>query len=188
MNAFLITPIAGAVIGYVTNWIAIKMLFRPHTAKYILGVKLPFTPGLIPKERHRISQKIGETLANHLVTTDMITTYMLSDESMSAIEHEFEKYLQDAKVPIGGIILKAVSPLLKSNRIKAGLSQTIGGWVSKIDLGKMAEEQMNAMDIAEAERIIISVVKRELQMITAMGGVLGFIIGLVPGVMHLLTS
>jgi len=186
MNTFFITPIAGAIIGYVTNWIAIRMLFRPHTAKYVFGIKLPFTPGLMPKERHRISRKIGETLAEHLVTTDMITTYMLSDESMSAIERELEKYLQDTKVPAAGMIAKVVNSLLKSEKVKAGLAQAIGGAVSNIDLGKMAEEQMNAMDIAEAERIIISVVRRELQVITMLGGVLGFVIGLVQGVMQLL--
>ena len=186
MNALIITPVAGAIIGYVTNWIAIKMLFRPHTAKYIFGIKLPFTPGLMPKERHRISQKIGETLAEHLVTTDMITAYMLSDESMSAIERELQKYLQERQVPAAGMITKVLNSLLKSDKIKAGMAQTVSGAISSLNLGKMAEDQMNAMDIAEAERIIISVIKRELNMITAMGGVLGFIIGLVPGIIQLL--
>jgi len=185
MGTFLITPIAGAIIGYITNWIAIKMLFRPHSQKYVFGIKLPFTPGLIPKERHKISQKIGETLAEHLITTDMITDYMLSADSMSAIESEIEKYLHASKVPAAGILTKVVNSLLKSDRVKAGLAHTISSAVSNIDIGKMAEEQMNSMEIAEAERIILSVVKRELNMITAMGGILGFIIGLVPGVMQL---
>ena len=186
MNAFFITPIVGAIIAYATNWIAIKMLFRPHTAKYVFGIKLPFTPGLMPKERHRLSKTIGETLAEHLVTTDMITAYMLSDESMSAIERELLKYLKDTKVPAASMITKTVGSLLKTDKVKAGLAQTVSGAVSSLDLGKMAEEQMNAMDIAEAERIIISVIKRELHMITAMGGMLGFIIGLVPGLIQLL--
>ena len=48
---YLVTPIVGGIIGYVTNDIAIKMLFRPHEAKYIFGHKIPFTPGIIPKEK-----------------------------------------------------------------------------------------------------------------------------------------
>ena len=48
----LIIPIiVGAIIGYFTNWLAIKMLFRPHYEKKIFGIKIPFTPGLIPKEK-----------------------------------------------------------------------------------------------------------------------------------------
>ena len=48
---YLITPLVGGVIGYVTNDIAIRMLFRPHNAKYLFGFKIPFTPGIIPKEK-----------------------------------------------------------------------------------------------------------------------------------------
>ena len=47
--SFLLGPIIGGVIGYSTNWLAIKMMFRPHKAKYIFGMKIPFTPGLMPK-------------------------------------------------------------------------------------------------------------------------------------------
>ncbi len=50
-------PIVGAIIGYTTNWLAIKMLFKPpHEAKYIGKLKVPFTPGLIPRERERIAR------------------------------------------------------------------------------------------------------------------------------------
>ncbi len=48
---FLIASIIGGIIGYLTNWIAIKMLFRPYEEKRIFGMKVPFTPGLIPKEK-----------------------------------------------------------------------------------------------------------------------------------------
>ncbi len=51
MKIYIIGALIGAVIGYITNWLAIKMLFRPREAKYIFGMKLPFTPGLIPKEK-----------------------------------------------------------------------------------------------------------------------------------------
>ena len=47
----IIPIIVGSVIGYATNWLAIKMLFRPLREKRLLGVRLPFTPGLIPKEK-----------------------------------------------------------------------------------------------------------------------------------------
>ena len=55
ITLYIIPPLVGGVIGYVTNDIAIRMLFRPHTAKHIMGWRVPFTPGIIPKEKGRIA-------------------------------------------------------------------------------------------------------------------------------------
>ena len=63
----LIGPLSGGLIGYFTNWLAIKMMFRPHKAKYFLGMKIPFTPGLIPKERGRIAEAIGNSISDNLM-------------------------------------------------------------------------------------------------------------------------
>ena len=52
---YLISITVGAIIGYVTNWLAIKMLFRPQKEIRLRGKRLPFTPGLIPKEKERIA-------------------------------------------------------------------------------------------------------------------------------------
>lgn len=49
--SYIVAPFVGGIIGYVTINIAIRMLFRPHKAKYLLGLKIPFTPGIIPKRR-----------------------------------------------------------------------------------------------------------------------------------------
>jgi uncharacterized membrane protein YheB (UPF0754 family) len=63
-------PILGGVIGYFTNDIAIKMLFRPYQAIYIAGRKLPFTPGLIPSNQERLAQRISDTIMGSLLTPD----------------------------------------------------------------------------------------------------------------------
>lgn len=70
---FFVPIVIGAVIGYTTNWLAIKMLFRPHYEKRIFGIKIPFTPGLIPKEMDRIAKSTGEAIASHLITPETIT-------------------------------------------------------------------------------------------------------------------
>ena len=54
--SYIMAPLLGGVIGYITNDIAIRMLFRPHTAKYVFGIHIPFTPGIIPKEKERIAE------------------------------------------------------------------------------------------------------------------------------------
>lgn len=50
---YILAPALGGIIGYITNDIAIRMLFRPRQAKYICGIHIPFTPGIIPKEKGR---------------------------------------------------------------------------------------------------------------------------------------
>lgn len=69
---YVIGVIVGAIIGYFTNWLAIKMLFRPHTEKRILGIKVPFTPGLIPKEKDRIARNVSESVGEHLLNRESI--------------------------------------------------------------------------------------------------------------------
>ena len=61
-------PVAGGIIGYFTNDIAIKMLFRPYKAIYIGKRQLPFTPGLIPRNQERLAKNISDTIMGSLLT------------------------------------------------------------------------------------------------------------------------
>jgi uncharacterized membrane protein YheB (UPF0754 family) len=63
-------PILGGVIGYFTNDIAIKMLFRPYRAIYIGGRRVPFTPGLIPRNQERLALNISNTIMGSLLTPE----------------------------------------------------------------------------------------------------------------------
>ena len=65
---FFVPPVAGSIIGYFTNDIAIKMLFRPYKPIYIGKRKLPFTPGLIPSNQERLAQKVSDTIMGSLLT------------------------------------------------------------------------------------------------------------------------
>ncbi|MEW8955541.1 DUF445 domain-containing protein [Clostridium sp.] len=82
----LIPCIVGAIIGYITNWLAIKMLFRPYAEKRILGFKVPFTPGLIPKEQKRIAKNVGETVGEHLLSKENLINALCSEEVYNHIE------------------------------------------------------------------------------------------------------
>ena len=82
MNWEIITaPAIGAGIGLLTNWLAIKMLFRPWKAVYIGKFRVPFTPGLIPKEKPRLARAISRVVGNNLLDSDTIKKHMLSDET-----------------------------------------------------------------------------------------------------------
>ena len=69
---FLVPPVAGAIIGFVTNVVAIRMLFRPLREIRILGVRLPFTPGILPKQRQRLAQSIGAMVERELLTPEIL--------------------------------------------------------------------------------------------------------------------
>jgi len=97
-DLFWITPLSGAVIGYFTNWLAIKMLFRPHTAKYTFGVKWPFTPGLIPRERARLAKSFGMAIENHLLTEEALAGYLNSPETLGNIAAELDKRVAGARL------------------------------------------------------------------------------------------
>ena len=76
---FIIGSLIGAVIGYITNWLAIKMLFRPHNEIRLFKFKVPFTPGLIPKEKSRIAKSVGESIGQHLLTKETILKSLCSE-------------------------------------------------------------------------------------------------------------
>ena len=94
---YLIPPVVGATIGYFTNELALMMLFRPHKPKYLFGHKIPFTPGIIPKEKSRIATAIGETVSNHLVNKDTLSKTLLSDDMIAKIESGIDDYVAELK-------------------------------------------------------------------------------------------
>ena len=87
---FIIGSLVGAVIGFITNWLAIKMLFRPHKEIRIFNVKVPFTPGLIPKEKSRIARSVGESIGKHLLTKETIIKSLCSED----MDHQLDTWVQ----------------------------------------------------------------------------------------------
>jgi uncharacterized membrane protein YheB (UPF0754 family) len=69
---FLIPPAVGAVIGFITNAIAIKMLFRPLNPIRIFGIRLPFTPGILPRQRKKLALSIGAMVERELLTAEVL--------------------------------------------------------------------------------------------------------------------
>lgn len=80
---YIAGPLIGAIIGYCTNYIAVKMLFRPHKEVKVFGHTLPFTPGVIPKNKSRLAHAIGDAVANVLLTKEDIAG-LITDERVSS--------------------------------------------------------------------------------------------------------
>ncbi len=84
-TSYIIAPLLGGFIGYITNDIAIRMLFRPHKSKYIMGIHIPFTPGIIPKEKGRIADAIGGVISENLMNKEVLERYLLSNEMVGKV-------------------------------------------------------------------------------------------------------
>ena len=69
---WLLPPVLGAIIGYVTNAVAIRMLFRPYREWRVLRIRIPFTPGIIPRQRYKLAENIGQMVAKELLTAETL--------------------------------------------------------------------------------------------------------------------
>ena len=94
---YIIAPVLGALIGFSTNWLAIRMLFRPHEEKRIFGIRLPFTPGIIPARRHELAKKTGETISRHLLPEETLIKSLCANEVKKSIESAIDSLFDNLK-------------------------------------------------------------------------------------------
>lgn len=95
--SIIIKPLIGAGIGYVTNLIAVKMLFRPLKPIKIGKHTLPFTPGIIPKNKARLAEAIGNSISTNLLTEDSLKKTLLSREMKENIKIKISNVLSYAE-------------------------------------------------------------------------------------------
>lgn len=90
----------GALIGGITNSLAIKMLFRPHEPIFIRGKRLPFTPGLIPKRRDELANQLGKMVVDHLLTPESIRKKIADDrfqaQLLAYVKNELEQMFKSS--------------------------------------------------------------------------------------------
>lgn len=95
--ATLARPLIGAVIGYCTNYIAVKMLFRPLRPIKLFGHTLPFTPGIIPKGQERLAHAAAGVVGNELLTQEELGKTLLSPEMDEKIYRAAQKLLDEQR-------------------------------------------------------------------------------------------
>ena len=89
---FFVGPLVGGIIGYITNDIAVKMLFRPLKPLYLFGKRIPFTQGIIPKERDRIAHSIGQVVGRELINKETLKENLLSQEMYVKVERSINEW------------------------------------------------------------------------------------------------
>ncbi len=117
---YLIPPLLGAFIGYVTNYIAIRMLFRPLKAWRIFGLRMPLTPGIIPSKRDELAQKMGDMVGDHLLTADDVGRAFAKD----SIQRELRLAVTDK---LSGFLDRELGPLetLLPNRFRGRFREVV---------------------------------------------------------------
>jgi uncharacterized membrane protein YheB (UPF0754 family) len=91
--AWILPVVMGAAIGYVTNDIAIKMLFRPLTEKRLFGIRIPFTPGILPKNRHKLSVSLGNTVSRELLNDEVLRKRFQEPDFRASIRAQVDSLL-----------------------------------------------------------------------------------------------
>ncbi len=91
MLRYFLAPLLGGVIGYITNDLAIRMLFRPRREIRIGKWRVPFTPGLIPRQRQRIAASIGSVVSSELLDPATLRQTLLSENVTSALRGRIDE-------------------------------------------------------------------------------------------------
>lgn len=98
MVSLLFSILMGAIIGFGTNTLAVEMLFRPFTPKYLGKWRLPFTPGLIPKEQGRIAESLGALIEEELFSPEIVSNALNTPEAKISISGWLDRLFDAAAV------------------------------------------------------------------------------------------
>ncbi|PNU21814.1 DUF445 domain-containing protein [Geothermobacter hydrogeniphilus] len=105
---WLAPPLLGALIGYVTNYVAIRMLFRPLRPWRVFGLRVPLTPGIIPAKRAELAVRMGETVGSHLLTADDVGAVLGRDsfrrELRGAVAEKLGSFLDRELGPLESLV------------------------------------------------------------------------------------
>ena len=184
-------PILAALIGWITNYLAVKMLFHPRKAISICGFQFQ---GVFPKRQKQLAVKLGTLVAEELLSMDQITNKIrdnaTSEESMDAIGKRIEETIREKLVhafPMLSMFLsdemvEKVTNLFRSE-LKDFLSESVEELSPKLemelDLKELVCEKVEGFSSDRVEELLLNLMKKEFKFIELVGAVLGFFIGCV---------
>ena len=189
IKLFLIVGI-GAMIGWITNYIAIKMLFRPYKEMNFLFFKIQ---GLIPKRRSEIAVSIADTVQKELISLKDITNSLNADELEEKMGTVIDKILEEKleseitkKFPMLAMflsdeIISKIKSMIKTSILenKETIINMFTSYLEeKVDFKKIIIENVEAFSLEKLEEITYSLAKKELKHIEVIGAILGGIIGI----------
>ncbi len=185
----LLMPIIGGLIGWLTNVVAIKMLFWPKIPVTIPIFGWQFL-GLLPKRKADLARSVGQTVDNNLLPMDEVLTHFK--------EGGYQEHIVDAIVNHVDIRLREMLPRFLPENVKALVRDFVQDAVSKesarvitqvadstmdklreeVRFGELVETKIQSFDLDELEGLIKGIASQELKFIELLGALLGFLIGL----------
>ena len=180
-TTYFVAPLLGGLIGYITNDIAIRMLFRPHKAKYLFGIHIPFTPGIIPKEKGRIAEAIGGVISENLMNNEVLEKYLLSDEMIGKVRSAVEEFISTQQQNQESVA-RFLGHYLSKDEIDS-IAQNINQSITKQTYEKLADSSVGD----KVAHIAIDHVAQKLtidgaqELLSGIGGALGGLKGMAAG-------
>lgn len=191
MKELILIVLISAIIGWITNYLAIKMLFRPYKE---INLGLFKIQGLIPRRRAEIGQGIANVIEKELISVKDVIENIDRDKFSLKLEELIDQILQKKLKSK----LKEMFPLMQfflTDNVMSEISSTIKNVVMEnqdkiievfsnyaednIKFTLIISEKISSFSLDKLEKIIIELAKKELKHIEVIGGILGGIIGLV---------
>jgi len=194
MSWYYLFPLIGALTGWITNWVAVKMLFHPKEPKNFLLFKVH---GVFPKRQKVMAEKLGHIVASELFSIDDVVEKMKSSDNKEVygvVEQKIDDFINVKLASSMPMLAMFLNDDLK-NKIKTTLldeiSDILPGIIdsyakklkSEINVKAIVYEKVVNFSSDKLEDILYSIMKKEFKFIELLGGVLGFIIGLIQLVM-----
>jgi uncharacterized membrane protein YheB (UPF0754 family) len=195
----LLIPVISAFIGWVTNLVAIKMLFHPKKPLYILGINFQ---GIFPKRQEQFAIKLGKLVSEQLLSFNDIESKLTNpanlQKMMPHVEQQIDQFLRvklaDTMPMISMFIGDKTIEKLKTaitseleSLFPTLIKNYTGSLKQDLDLEKIVTEKVKNFSSDQLEDILYQVMAREFRFVEIIGGVLGFLIGLFQIAITLLT-
>lgn len=183
-------PFISALIGWVTNYLAIKMLFHPRNERNFFLFKIQ---GIFPKRKNLLAQQLGAVVSNKLFSIQSLKEEIASDEARveisRTIEMEVEKYIRSKLKEKAPLLSRLVNENMISqviNRIHQEMEALIPKMMShledrldSLDIEEMVYQKVSHFSNERIEDLLMGVIRKELKFIEFAGAALGFAIGLI---------
>ncbi len=201
MNYWLILiPLISAFIGWVTNWVAIKMLFHPRNPVTILGIKVQ---GIFPKRQQQFAEKLGKLVSRELLSFEEIEAKITSPDNLKKVLPVVETHIDHFLRVKLGETMPMISMFIGDKTIEKlktvfmdeleilfpkFMKEYSGTLKQQLDLEAIVTEKVKAFSSDKLEEILYQVMAREFRFVEIIGAVLGFLIGLFQVGLTLLTQ
>lgn len=196
---FILIPLISAFIGWFTNWIAIKMLFHPKVPIKVLGITFH---GIFPKRQKQFAEKLGKLVSEELLSfsdieqkiADPVNIEKLMPYVETHIDHFLRVKLAEEMPMISmfigdktihqmkGIFIQELQTLFPQI-----MENYMGQLQKDLDLEEIVVKKVSGFSSDKLEEILQAIMSKEFRFVEIIGGVLGFIIGLLQVFLTLLT-